>query len=667
MYIRKNIFIFLGALTYCLSASFCQASTGGLWGEYNRSDDLECDEDLKCNSEWGRTYELKSLEIESADFDADDLIAKTGRDPYSHQAQVTWIGAIKADEVGDYQFRVDMSGSQQYYVQIDDECAFPLNSSGLCYRYGDMSGTRTLTAGWHEIYIKTTVYAKSMNSKFHLYWITPSGEDWESIPTDNLSYKYWADNTIILPSSGKAKINYVASGVGMAKAIEDGVDPEIEIDMPVDFNKIIKEDVYITWFSRNNIINKNIAVTNEKTGTKENITGTELKTEYGLSASYPGMIANLPKSLINNGGTGNKLKLSFGGLGENGAKENGIGIIVPYRDLNMPQGQIFLNMYSASAYHGVTPTFIFSTEGLDNTDIRPVFFLTDGETKTKSNFRPNYLMMLSGNGSLPEDYTFLKNEPGARIIVPESNPINRDDPNTWYPNYGREGRQLDVISSNYTPNLWSGKDATSPTGNKDGEIDPISISADHTWIAFQYYGTNFDQDGVTGSGESGPIAGGGMFSTMDDSKKYTLEVTVNGKGSINSSPAGINCPGDCSEKYFSGTSVTLTANLELESIFSGWGGDCNGTGTCEIIMNEDKTVMATFATIPPVIGACGSAENFSFCFEPTDNLCAAGSVSAEGVQYNSASERWEWLCEGPGGNSSLCEAGKSCGWKEVAP
>ena len=41
---------------------------------------------------------------------------------------------------------------------------------------------------------------------------------------------------------------------------------------------------------------------------------------------------------------------------------------------------------------------------------------------------------------------------------------------------------------------------------------------------------------------------------------YLLSVTVTGSGSVTSSPAGVSCPGDCSETYPEGTSVTLTAS-----------------------------------------------------------------------------------------------------------
>jgi hypothetical protein len=78
----------------------------------------------------------------------------------------------------------------------------------------------------------------------------------------------------------------------------------------------------------------------------------------------------------------------------------------------------------------------------------------------------------------------------------------------------------------------------------------------------------------------------------------TLTVTKAGSGSgtVTSSPTGINCGGDCSESYPSGTNVTLTASAAGGSTFAGWsGGTCLGTaGTCAFSMTQDRVVTATF-------------------------------------------------------------------------
>jgi hypothetical protein len=79
---------------------------------------------------------------------------------------------------------------------------------------------------------------------------------------------------------------------------------------------------------------------------------------------------------------------------------------------------------------------------------------------------------------------------------------------------------------------------------------------------------------------------------------WMVELEINldgdGSGSINSDPTGISCGSDCQEEYPYGTVVTLTASPEAGSIFSGWSGDCSGSGVCQVVMNDIKNVTAIF-------------------------------------------------------------------------
>ena len=88
--------------------------------------------------------------------------------------------------------------------------------------------------------------------------------------------------------------------------------------------------------------------------------------------------------------------------------------------------------------------------------------------------------------------------------------------------------------------------------------------------------------------------------TLIPPNTFVLSVVTSGAGSVSSSPAGIACPGDCTEPYNSGTVVTLTASASAGSIFTGWSGACSGTGTCSVSMSAARSVTANFGVAPAV-------------------------------------------------------------------
>ncbi|MBI3042490.1 MAG: Ig-like domain repeat protein, partial [Betaproteobacteria bacterium] len=76
---------------------------------------------------------------------------------------------------------------------------------------------------------------------------------------------------------------------------------------------------------------------------------------------------------------------------------------------------------------------------------------------------------------------------------------------------------------------------------------------------------------------------------------YALTVTVNGGGTVTSSPAGISCGATCTASFTQGTSVTFAATPNSGYSFSGWSGACTGTGACTLTMDAAKSVTAAFA------------------------------------------------------------------------
>ncbi len=89
----------------------------------------------------------------------------------------------------------------------------------------------------------------------------------------------------------------------------------------------------------------------------------------------------------------------------------------------------------------------------------------------------------------------------------------------------------------------------------------------------------------------------GQARTGGGQDHLSLLVAINGNGTVTSLPAGINCPGDCSQDYPIGTNVYLTASPA--NTFHHWEGDASGTSsTTSIIMTALKNVTAVFSQNP---------------------------------------------------------------------
>jgi hypothetical protein len=80
--------------------------------------------------------------------------------------------------------------------------------------------------------------------------------------------------------------------------------------------------------------------------------------------------------------------------------------------------------------------------------------------------------------------------------------------------------------------------------------------------------------------------------------QVTLNASVDkgsGTGVISSDIGGISCPESCSASFDRGTTVVLTPQAGLRSIFAGWGGACTGTeGSCTLTLIENQSVTAMF-------------------------------------------------------------------------
>lgn len=103
---------------------------------------------------------------------------------------------------------------------------------------------------------------------------------------------------------------------------------------------------------------------------------------------------------------------------------------------------------------------------------------------------------------------------------------------------------------------------------------------------------NVDERNMPRPGNPGKACDIGAF----ELQFHKLTVTVNGSGTVSGN--GISCPSTCSSSYPEGTQVTLTATPASGYSFSGWSGDCSGTGSCTVTMSGDHSVTATFTLSP---------------------------------------------------------------------
>jgi Divergent InlB B-repeat domain/S-layer homology domain len=155
----------------------------------------------------------------------------------------------------------------------------------------------------------------------------------------------------------------------------------------------------------------------------------------------------------------------------------------------------------------------------------------------------------------------------------------------------------------------------------------------------------------TGSTSSGTTSSTGSTSTGSTSLIYYSLTT-------NSGTNGTILRSTNSGSYLSGTIVTLTANANSGYTWSSWSGCTSSTNTCNVTMNQSRTVSAVFVTIvsvQPMNGMCGTSQNQVVDIAPSINLCTTGTPSAVTGAWP-----WNWTCGWVNGGISVsCKAFKT--------
>jgi len=122
----------------------------------------------------------------------------------------------------------------------------------------------------------------------------------------------------------------------------------------------------------------------------------------------------------------------------------------------------------------------------------------------------------------------------------------------------------------------------------NSDYHDITVGNNDTDGQSRFYNAVLGYDLVTGWGS---MNGRSLMASL---VTYTLTVSTDGSGTVTSTDGLINCPGTCRHSYLGNSQVTLNATPASGWAFSGWGGGCSGTGSCNLTITQNTNVSATF-------------------------------------------------------------------------
>jgi hypothetical protein len=187
--------------------------------------------------------------------------------------------------------------------------------------------------------------------------------------------------------------------------------------------------------------------------------------------------------------------------------------------------------------------------------------------------------------TLPNPPTLINGELALNATVSTSSPVVTS---LSQASGGISGGNTLTITGQHLANATSvsfGSPVTTPVSNSNGQI-VVTVPHGET--------TQTVHVQVTTAGGTSAISSADAYTYLAERK---LHVSVSGSGTVTGS--GISCVGDCQQTYLDGTQVSLSAAAASGSTFTGWGGACSGTGSCDITMGADHDVSATFTQNPP--------------------------------------------------------------------
>jgi YD repeat-containing protein len=135
---------------------------------------------------------------------------------------------------------------------------------------------------------------------------------------------------------------------------------------------------------------------------------------------------------------------------------------------------------------------------------------------------------------------------------------------------------------------------------------------------------------VLSSGNESLVWVAAILSVPEQTHRLTVTPGGTGTGVITSDPPGINCGPTCFADYPAGATVSLIPIATSGFTFTGWSGDCAGTGACVVSMTQARSVTATFLlTRPDLVETALS--NPPATAMPTTRFTVTDTVRNQGV------------------------------------
>ena len=348
-------------------------------------------------------------------------------------------------------------------------------------------------------------------------------------------------------------------------------------------------------------------------------TGNELYTFSNFkvyeSTNYAGSWTALPTAVTNTGNIRN-IGVAAGNSG------NDVGVVAS-------GGRIFLSSNGGTSWTSASSP---PNNGLSLSDIH--FDPSDPNTVYVGSVAPTQSAShLWKSADFGAHWTSIDGYGAASNGFPQGVPVNVVTTDPQDPTILYAGTQLGLYRSTDGGSTWSRFGAGMPLVSVTG----LYISPDSTLMRAASYGRGLWQ-----------------LTEVPVERNLTVSKAGSGTGTVVSSPAGISCGATCSAQYNDGDSVTLTATATAGSTFAGWsGGGCADTGPCNVAMDADKAITATFddtsapyATAPIQTLVRGAQLGTTtvpvrFAWSASDNVTPSASIQST-LQQRTSSNGTTW-------------------------